>query len=599
MKREKTNHSQVLYIGKAKDLKKRVSSYFRSGAKDIKTQILVKHITDFEFISTANETEALILENNLIKKHNPKYNIRLKDDKSYPYITVDMSEPYPRLIYTRKVGRKKNLKVYGPFAFGGQISEVLKILIKSFRLRDCNLREFKSRKVPCLLYQLNQCSASCVDYISEDEYLLDFNLALNVLEGKEKKSLNALEKKMAVLAEEEKFEMAGMVRDNLETLREFSLQGKQKNIELGDNKKNIDIIAYYQGPEEVEISIYMIRAGLLLGHKNLNFYLKDLKSSFDDEFISFIFRYYAQLIGMKPDIVVMDTSNEKKETLQEALKNIFDKKLEIRNAGRKFLSLFELTKTDAFLHQKSRLKSFGSSYHGLLKLTELLKLKERPVTLECYDIAIFSGASPTASQIVFHNGLPDKKSYRHYKLQELPEGNNDFAMMKEVLTRRIPHGNLPDVFIVDGGVQQVNVFLEVLKDFGIKIPVVGIAKSRIINKEGSLSNQNMARSDERLIIPGRSNPYILNKNMALFQICTTMRNEAHRFSRILHHKLEKNRIITSDIDNIKGLNVSVKKTILNNLNRPFDEISKLSILEIEKELGIGTNHAKLIKAHFN
>ena len=155
------------------------------------------------------------------------------------------------------------------------------------------------------------------------------------------------------------------------------------------------------------------------------------------------------------------------------------------------------------------------------------------------------------------------------------------------------------MFIVDGGVQQVNVFLEVLKDFGIKIPVVGIAKSRIINKEGSLSNQNMARSDERLIIPGRSNPYILNKNMALFQICTTMRNEAHRFSRILHHKLEKNRIITSDIDNIKGLNVSVKKTILNNLNRPFDEISKLSILEIEKELGIGTNHAKLIKAHFN
>jgi excinuclease ABC subunit C len=186
-------------------------------------------------------------------------------------------------------------------------------------------------------------------------------------------------------------------------------------------------------------------------------------------------------------------------------------------------------------------------YVGLNKLKDLLGLKERPVVLECYDIAIFQGSSPTAAQIVFHDGKPDKKNYRNYHLQELPEGNNDFAMMRELIIRRSDNGVLPDVFIVDGGLGQVNIFREALKELGIAIPVVGIAKSKVVRTKDGFKNEDIKRSEERLIIPGRSNPYMLNQNRSLFKIIVQMRDEAHRFSRRLHHKEETKRVFNKKV----------------------------------------------------
>jgi excinuclease ABC subunit C len=235
-------------------------------------------------------------------------------------------------------------------------------------------------------------------------------------------------------------------------------------------------------------------------------------------------------------------SSQENQFFETALKTL-QKSIRVRNPQKKYEALLGLTRDHAFESQRMRTLQEDSSYIGLNKLKELLNLRERPIVLECYDIAIFQGTSPTASQIVFHDGKPDKKNYRHYHLQERPEGNNDFAMMKEVIERRLDNGNLPDVFIVDGGMGQVNIFKEALKEFKIEIPVVGIAKSKTIRSKLGFKQEEIKKSEERLIIPGRTNPYMLNNNRSLFKIIVQMRDEAHRFSRRLHHKTELKRII--------------------------------------------------------
>jgi excinuclease ABC subunit C len=258
--------------------------------------------------------------------------------------------------------------------------------------------------------------------------------------------------------------------------------------------------------------------------------------------MNYLFQYYSATHDSYPDFIVTHFREEDNLLLETAVKTLH-KQVRVRHAQKKEEGLLNLTKDHAFESQRVRTLQDDSVYIGLNKLKELLNLRERPIVLECYDIAIFQGTSPTASQIVFHDGKPDKKNYRHYHLEELPEGNNDFAMMKEVITRRLDNGNLPDVFIVDGGIGQVNIFKAVLEDFKIQIPVVGIAKSKTVRSKSGFRQEEIKKSEERLIIPGRSNPYMLNNNRSLYKIIVQMRDEAHRFSRRLHHKTELKRII--------------------------------------------------------
>lgn len=537
----KNKNDQIIYVGKAKNLKSRVTSYFNNSAKNPKTEILVSHIIDFDFIMTETDAEAFVLENNLIKKHTPKYNIRLKDDKSYPYVVINHQEPFPRLEYVRKVKKSSKLEIYGPFVTGSNVGEVLRVLTKVLNLRDCTLTEFKKRKEPCLLFQMKQCSAPCVGKISEENYQKDLSLAIDLFKSSGKKTYKEFEKKMLEASENEEFERAAGLRDNLTLLNHFIENFKQENAELFDDK-NLDIVAFYQGEDEVDISIYMMRNGLLLGHKNFSFSNLDLTEEVLDEVLNFLFQYYAETFDILPDLVITQLSDEINAEFETALSAIKEK-IKVRSPGKKYHSLLELTRDHAFEQQRVRLLNQDSVYVGLNKLKDLLGLRERPVILECYDIAIFQGKSPTASQIVFHDGKPDKKAYRHYTLMEREEGNNDFAMMHELITRRIDNGKLPDVFIVDGGLGQVNVFREVLKDFKIQIPVIGIAKSKVVRTKDSFKQEEIKRSEERLIIPERKNPYFLSQNKSLFKIIVYMRDEAHRFSRKLHHKHETKRVL--------------------------------------------------------
>ena len=569
---------EVIYVGKAKSLRTRVSSYFNNSSKSPKTEILISHIRDFEFLITKTDAEAFVLENNLIKKHSPKYNIRLKDDKSYPYVMVNHKEDFPRLMYVRRFKRAKEKEIFGPFVHGSNISEVLRIATKSFGLRDCSLREFNSRKEPCLLYQMHQCSGSCVDKISKNEYEKDLNLALDLFRGKGKKSLNELQKRMHCAADEELFEKAAMIRDNITILEEF-LQGSiQKNVEFETGPQNIDVFGHHIGEQDIDMAIYMVRNGILLGHKNFNFPIVDINDDIEEELRTFLFQYYSSTNDTLPELIFMSEDLLDGSAFKEAIQKI-DKKIKVKKPTKKYEQLMTLAVDQAYEHQRVRLSNQESIYVGLNKLAELLGIKERPVVLECYDVAIFQGSSPTAAQIVFHNGKPDRKNYRHYGLEVRDEGNNDFAMMKELMRRRIPKGNFPDVFIVDGGKGQVSSLLEVLREENIDIPVCGIAKSKS-GKKDSFKSSSITKTEERLIIPGRVNPYILSKNMSLFRIITQMRDEAHRFSRRLHHKKEKDRVIRSWVDEIEGVGPKNRKKILQSMDMSMSELAELSVLEL-------------------
>lgn len=537
----KNKDGKVIYVGKAKSLKSRVMSYFNNSPKSPKTEILVTHITDFEFFITGNDTEAFVLENNLIKKHAPKYNIRLRDDRTYPYILVNLDESYPRLEYVRRPDRKKNRIIFGPFVVGSNIFEVLRVIVKSFALRDCTLHEFLKRKEPCLLYQMKQCTAPCMNLITPENYAKDLELAMNFFKGKEKSehSLKILKERMMAAAENEDFERAAMLRDQYQMLQEFIREAHQKNAELHGEVQNVDVLAYHVGDIEVDISLYMIRNGTLLGHKTFHFACADIMGEVQAEVLTYMLQYYTSTFESLPDVLIVPFTEEEQEQLQSALAESLQKKIKVEAPKRKFKSLYEITLKHAEESSRMRTTNQESIYVGLNKLQELLNLNERPITLECFDVAIWQGKSPTASLIHFHEGKPDKKQYRYYHLQERPEGNNDFAMMQELFTRRLEHGDFPDVFIIDGGIGQVNAVTQILKEKNVSVPVVGIAKSKT---ESDASGTEINKSEERLIIPGRLNPYVLAKTPALFRIIVQMRDEAHRFSRKLHHHAESVRL---------------------------------------------------------
>lgn len=541
----KNKDQQIIYVGKAKNLRSRVTSYFNSSSKNAKTEILVSHIVDFDFIMTTSDAESFVLENTLIKKHTPKYNIRLKDDKSYPYVVINHNEPFPRLEFIRRVKRGKGIEVFGPFVTGSNVWDIIRILTQSFCLRDCTLSEFKKRKEPCLLYQMHQCSAPCVGKIEAVEYEKDMAFARDMFSGSGSKTLKELENRMARAAENEEFEKAALIRDNMTKLGEFANNFKQENAEHND-EKNLDIVAYYQGETEVDISIYMMRNGVLLGHKNFNFSNLDIVEEVEESVLNYLFQYYANTYDSLPQLIITQMTEESNSLLQAGIETL-DKNIRVRAPQKKYESFLNLTRDHAFEQQRVRLLHEDSVYVGLNKLKDLLGLKERPVVLECYDVAIFQGSSPTASQIVFHDGKPDKKNYRYYHMEERPEGNNDFAMMRELIIRRSDNGSLPDVFIVDGGLGQVNIFKEALKELNIAIPVVGIAKSKNIRTKEGFRSEDIKKSEERLIIPGRSNPFFLNQNRSLFKIIVQMRDEAHRFSRKLHHKEETKRVFNKKV----------------------------------------------------
>lgn len=593
----KDKNGRVIYVGKAKKLKSRVTTYFNKSVKGYKTDYMVSHVNDFDFMITRSDAESFVLENNLIKEHSPKYNIRLRDDKSYPYLQVNWNEPFPRLEYVRRPKKEKGKDLFGPYPPGSNISMIMRVLTKSFGLRDCSLSEFKSRKTPCLLHQMKQCSAPCVKLISKEDYETELKNAVAFFQGpiKAKRTIQKLQEKMLAYAETEEFEMAGVIRDHVMLLEEFLQKSYDQKVESIHEEKNIDVWSYWNGNEEVDISLYMIRSGLLLGQKNFHFVKGEFIEELADEILQKVMQYYSDPEELNPDIVVVDFEEEEIKDVREALNTISPMK--VLGLGKKYYPLIEMARKHAEESQRVRIANADSVYMGLNKLKELLNIKERPRVLECYDVAIWQGSSPTASQIVFEEGKPNKRKYRYYHLETRPEGNNDFAMMREVITRRMDNGDLPDVLVIDGGVAQVNTVTAVLRELNIEMCVVGIAKSREIS--GSFQSKEIDRTEERLVIPGRANPYILSKCPPLFKIIVSMRDEAHRFSRKLHHKAESKRVLSTWLDEVKGLGEEAKKKILTQLSMSQEELKAFTVSDLVNYFGIKNPQAKALWAHLH
>jgi excinuclease ABC subunit C len=593
----KDKNGRVIYVGKAKKLKSRVTTYFNKSVKGYKTDYMVSHVNDFDFIITRSDPESFVLENNLIKEHSPKYNIRLRDDKSYPYLQVNWNEPFPRMEYVRRPKKGKGKDLYGPYPPGSNISMIMRVLTKSFGLRDCSLSEFKTRKTPCLLHQMKQCSAPCVGLRSEQDYENDLQSAMGFFQGpmKAKRTIQKLQEKMMAYAETEEYEMAGVIRDHVLLLEEFLNKSYDQKVESIHSDKNIDVWSYWNGSEEVDLSLYMIRSGLLLGQKNFHFVKGELIEELKDEILQKIMQYYSDPEELNPDIVVIDYEEEEIKDVSEALKTFGEMK--VLGINKKYSPLIEMCRKHAEESQRVRIANADSVYMGLNKLKELLNIKERPRILECYDVAIWQGLSPTASQVVFEEGKPNKRKYRYYHLETRPEGNNDFAMMREVITRRLDNGDLPDVLVIDGGVAQVNTVTAVLRELNVEMCVVGIAKSREIS--GSFQSVEIDRTEERLVIPGRANPYILSKCPPLFKIIVSMRDEAHRFSRKLHHKAESKRVLSTWLDEVKGLGEETKKKILTQLSMTQDELKAYTVNDLVNYFGIKNPQAKALWTHLH
>jgi excinuclease ABC subunit C len=536
----KNTRGEVIYVGKAKRLKDRVSSYFRTQKGSVKTQYLVSHIKEFEFIITESEVESLILENNLIKQYTPKYNIRLKDDKTYPYITFEKAADYPRFIYTRKPKYNGKWIVLGPFPDAGLIKNVSKSIQKLFLLRDCNDFEFKQAKEPCLLYQLKQCSAPCVDFDSRQDYLARFNQAASFFDNIEsaEKITKDFEQLMFEKAEKEDFEQAAAIRDLILPFKDYLNYYQEQVVERRDGASDFDVIGVYCENKELDFVVFHIRQSMVIGSKSFHFYLDErfMDANYLKQVALNLFCQYYNKPEKLPDEVWFSDEFLEQPVIEQYLGTRYPKKTvrcfqnSIENE-----KLLLMAKSNAQENFNYRRKQIFSPLKGLEKLKALLGLKDTPKTLECYDVAIWQGKSPTAAQIVFSDGLPDKEHYRHYHLKELKEGNNDFAMMQEVLSRRIKKGHFPDVFIVDGGKGQLSIFLKVLRENSLSIPVIALAKEKV--KKGD----HFEKSQERIFLEGRKDPISLEQHPHLKKVLVHMRDESHRFSRRLHHKQEKKR----------------------------------------------------------
>lgn len=564
---------KVIYVGKAKNLKQRVRSYFGE-SKDLtpKTRLLITHIDMIDYILTKTEVEAFLLEASLIKKYRPKYNIRLKDDKNYPYIRVSMKDDFPRLYLSRSVKSDGSL-YFGPYTRGGSVFETMRFLNQAFQLRDCTDHVLASRSRPCINFQLGRCTAPCVKKITPEEYMLDVRKTLNFLRGQNHELVDELKEKMLALSEEEKYEQAARWRD---TLRSLNAILEKQSVVDPEAKKNIDFITFCGDFRGTIIQFMHVRQGRVLGMRSqfiAGFDSADPKEDPREWFVSIINQYYWD--NMIPDEVLV--GYDMGVDIMKLLQNVLTErragvkvKISFTTNDEKEKELLEMVEKNARAALEKQSEKAESKKMGLEDIKNKFDLPLWPHRIECYDISNFQGKEMVASQVVFENGIPAKDQYRLYKIKSLT-GPDDFAAMKEVLLRRFKHSEWekPHLILVDGGKGQLNKAVQALKEMGWdSVPVASLAKAKTTS---DFENEEVQSSDERFFLPGRQNPVTFKRNSEAFRILTQLRDEAHRFAITFHRKLRHKQSLSSVLDQIPGLGVKRKKTLLENFS-DLDEV---------------------------
>ncbi len=552
----------IIYIGKAKSLTKRVHQYFQpSHDEGIKKKQMVEHIDHFEYIVTDSELEALVLENNLIKEHRPKYNTMLRDDKTYPYIKVTLGEGFPRVIFSRKVYKDK-ARYFGPFTSAGDVRETIELTNKLFHLRTCNKvfpRDMKKDR-PCLNYHIKQCPGVCQNYISEDDYMKSVKAAMEFLEGKADPVINSLTEKMTEASKKLEFEKAAGYRDEIAAVK-MCVQKQKITDTAGEDR---DILAIATDKEDACAVVFFIRDGRMIGRDH--FFLNLREDDEKAEMIStFIQQFYSGTPFVPKELFVQEEFPD-----QQMLEDFLSEKkgaavhIVAPKRGRKE-KLVELAWKNASMiltKDRERIKrEEGRTIGAMKELSEILGLPGIQ-RMEAYDISNTMGYQSVGSMVVFDHGKPLRNDYRKFRIKTV-EGPNDYASMREVLMRRFTHGleekeageseetgsftRFPDVIMMDGGRGQVNIALDVLKELGLDIPVCGMVKDDHHRTRGLFFNNKELPID---------------KSSESFKLITRLQDEAHRFAIEYHRSLRGKNQVRSFLDDIPGIGPTRRRALM-------------------------------------
>lgn len=526
---------KVIYVGKAVVLKNRVRSYFRNLASHTpKVKAMVAKIAEIETIVTSSEVEALILECNLIKKYRPRYNISLKDDKTYPYLKVTVQEDFPRLLVTRRQSRD-GAKYYGPYADAGAMHATVKLLRSMFPLRTC--RKMNPDR-PCLNYHIKRCLAPCAGHIGRSEYQQMIKSVCMVLDGRTTELERDLKRAMQEAAENYAFEEAARLRDQLQAVERLNETQKA----VTNNGGDMDIIGFGKDMTGLCLQIFFVRNGKLMGRDN--FFLEDAGDTSDEVITAFIKQYYNEATFVPHEIVV--------PYLPEAAEQQLIENWLAEKAQRKVVlllpqrgvkkQLLELANTNAVKLLEERLRkgnlSLTSDVQAAEELQHILGVEHSLVRMDCFDISHTQGTETVASMVVFRNGSPSKKDYRKYKIVSAEGKPDDFKSMKEVVYRRYKdYEDLPSLVIIDGGKGQLSSALEVIRGLGLaELPVVSLAER-----------------EEEIFIPHQSKSIVLDRDSAALKLIQRIRDEAHRFAITYHRKLRSKRNLVSVLDHVEGI----------------------------------------------
>jgi excinuclease ABC subunit C len=582
----KDSNGRAIYIGKAKNLKSRVRSYFnQGGGGDQRPQIpyLLKETSDLDYFVTQNEREALILENALIKKHKPKYNILLKDDKNYASLRLDTKERFPRLTYTRRI-LKDGALYFGPFASGEALRRTKRLIHKIFPLRDCTDEKFKRHSQrPCLNYYMKLCLGPCAGKVKEDRYREVVEQTRMFLKGKRKEIISMLRRNMNRASEEMRYEDAALYRDQIRLL--------EKNLDveglISATLKDKDVVGFHREGERMEFVVLFSRGGAIID--KAEYPLDNVKWEDEEILMEFLERFYGNGRPI-PDEILVPIRFEGLEVLSEWLSEKQGKRVRITVPKRGArVRLIELARRNAEEGFKRRSAEDQSGLYLIQRVREALSLSKPPISIECFDISNIQGDLAVASMVRFENGRPAKKRYKRFRIKTV-SGANDYAMMYEVLSRRFKRAGqegweLPDLILVDGGKGQLNIAHEVIRELGLlgDVDLASIAKGREGRYLGRSSVRPHTQETEaeegidRVYIPKRKNPLSLSKNSQELLFLMRIRDEAHRFAITYHKKLRDKKALESELDSIPGVGKKRKANLL----RRFGTVSAIKEASIE------------------
>lgn len=593
----KDKDDEIIYVGKAISLKNRVRQYFqKSNNQGSKVRAMVGHIEEFEYIIVKNEVEALILESNLIKKHKPKYNILLRDDKQYPYIKVCLNEKFPRVMKTRRV-LKDGAKYFGPYPNATAVNNAIDIIHDIYPVRTCKLNRNKKNRRPCLRYQIGKCMGVCIGEADGEEYMKMIKEIMRFLSGQDDFLIELIEKRMKEASKNLEFEKASVYRDQLNSL--LVLQEKQ-NI-VSDTSIDQDVIAMSRGVEEVCIQIFFIRSGKILGREH--FLLEDTFGTSRGEVLSSFIKQFYIGTAYVPKEIILETEIEDIYTVSKWLESKRDSKVNITvpKRGDK-VRLVEMVSKNA----KDMLNKYGDKFlrkhrrnlKALEEIQDILGLKDKIKRIEAYDISNISGVHSVGSMVVFENGEAKRSDYRRFKIKSRITPD-DYGSMKEVLERRFKRGlreqknleedlrmkgfsNFPNLIMMDGGKGQVNIALGVLNKLGIDIPVCGLVKDDFHTTRGIIYNNV---------------EYNMDLDSLGFKMVYKIQEEAHRFAINYHKSLRSKDMFKSELDYIKGIGQKRKIALLKHF-KSIEKIKEASVEELNEVDIMNSRVSQNLYEHF-